>query len=227
MRKAVVTGASRGIGKEVVLAMASAGVEVCAVSRNDKALMELAELHDDIIPLPMDIASDDAPMRVMNAIGSTIDIIVNNAGLLLQGLFGEQTLSNIEEMYRTNVIAPAMLTQGLLPALKRSQAAHIVNIGSMGGFQGSSKFPGLWAYSSSKAALGNMTECWAEELKETNVKCNCLALGAVKTEMLERAFPGFEAPVSAEQMGRYIARFAIEGHKIFNGKILPVAVSTP
>ena len=135
--------------------MVAEGVQVCAISRNEKALSKLTEHSDGIIPLALDIGSTDAAGRVLNALGSCIDIVVNNAGLLLQGQFGEQTLTNIEKMYRTNVFAPAMLTQGLIPALKRSESAHILNIGSMGGFQGSAKFPGLWAYSSSTRPIWN------------------------------------------------------------------------
>jgi NAD(P)-dependent dehydrogenase (short-subunit alcohol dehydrogenase family) len=105
--------------------------------------------------------------------------------------------------------------------------SHIVNIGSMGGFQGSAKFAGLSAYSASKAALHNFTECLAEELKERKISVNCLALGSAQTEMLEKAFPGYESPVMAFEMGKYIADFALTGHKFFNGKVLPVAVTTP
>jgi len=104
---------------------------------------------------------------------------------------------------------------------------HIVNIGSMGGFQGSSKFPGLSVYSSSKAAVASFTECLAEELKETKIKVNCLALGATQTEMLEEAFPGYEAPLSANKMAEFIADFSLNSSKWINGKVLPISISTP
>jgi NAD(P)-dependent dehydrogenase (short-subunit alcohol dehydrogenase family) len=97
----------------------------------------------------------------------------------------------------------------------------------MGGYQGASKFPGLSAYSSSKGALANLSECLAEEFKEDGIKVNCLALGAVQTEMLEAAFPGFQAPVSPVQMACHILNFAESGHTVYNGKVLPVSVSTP
>jgi len=107
------------------------------------------------------------------------------------------------------------------------EGSHIVNISSMGGFQGSMKFPGLSAYSTSKGALAILTECLAEEFKERGIKVNCLALGSSQTEMFEAAFPGMEAGTLAFEMGRYIAEFAQNGHKYFNGKILPVANTTP
>jgi NAD(P)-dependent dehydrogenase (short-subunit alcohol dehydrogenase family) len=97
----------------------------------------------------------------------------------------------------------------------------------MGGVQGSAKFPGLAAYSSSKAALANLSELLAEELKEKNIRVNCLALGAAQTEMLETAFPGYKAPVTAAEMAQWVGWFAINGHRFFNGKVLPVALSTP
>ena len=93
--------------------------------------------------------------------------------------------------------------------------------------QGSAKFPGLTAYSSSKAAIAGLTECLAEELKDKNISVNCLAIGAVQTEMLEEAFPGYKAPLSPKQMAEYIFDFALKGHQYYNGKILPVSSSTP
>jgi NAD(P)-dependent dehydrogenase (short-subunit alcohol dehydrogenase family) len=97
----------------------------------------------------------------------------------------------------------------------------------MGGFQGSAKFKGLSAYSSSKSALAGLTECLAEELKEKNIAVNCLAIGAVQTEMLNKAFPGYQAPLKANEMAAFISEFAVNGHKYFNGKIIPVSSSTP
>jgi NAD(P)-dependent dehydrogenase (short-subunit alcohol dehydrogenase family) len=129
------------------------------------------------------------------------------------------------EMLQSNFIGHVRMIQGILHLMPRG--AHILNIGSMGGFQGSAKFPGLSAYSASKAALHTLTECLAQELLENEVKVNCLALGSAQTEMLEKAFPGYESPVMAFEMGKYIADFAITGQKFFNGKVLPVAMSTP
>jgi NAD(P)-dependent dehydrogenase (short-subunit alcohol dehydrogenase family) len=105
--------------------------------------------------------------------------------------------------------------------------SHIVNISSMGGFQGSSKYKGLSYYSASKSALACLTECLANEFSEYGISVNCLALGSVKTEMLDKAFPGYKAPVDAKEMAEFISDFALTGHKFFNGKILPVAVTNP
>ncbi|MBL7933330.1 MAG: SDR family oxidoreductase, partial [Bacteroidia bacterium] len=135
--------------------------------------------------------------------------------------------AELTSVYQTNVFAPFILTQKLVPLMGRKSKAHIVNISSMGGVQGSSKFPGLSAYSSSKTALCGLTECLAEELKTNNISVNCLAIGSVQTEMLAKAFPGYKAPLSAKQMAEFISDFALNGHKYFNGKIIPVSSTTP
>jgi short-subunit dehydrogenase len=97
----------------------------------------------------------------------------------------------------------------------------------MGAFQGSAKFPELAAYASSKTALCNFTEVYAEENKDGNIQMNCLCLGAVQTEMLAEAFPGYIAKISAEEMADFISDFAINKGLFFNGKIIPVSNSTP
>src|SRR5690606_6585855 len=125
----------------------------------------------------------------------------------------------------SNFLGHVHMIQHLFPLMVTG--SHIVNIGSMGGFQGSVKFPGLAAYSASKAALHTLTECLALEFADRAIKINCLALGSAQTEMLAKAFPQYESPVSASEMGAYIAHFALTGHRFFNGKVLPVAVSTP
>jgi len=154
-----------------------------------------------------------------------VDILINNAGSLVNKPFLATTEEDLAEMLEFNVMSHFKMIKYTLPFIETG--GHIVNIGSMGGFQGSVKFPGLSAYSASKAALHALSECLAFELASTGVKVNCLALGSAQTEMLEAAFPGYESPVLAFEMGKYVADFAKTGHKFFNGKIIPVAVSTP
>jgi NAD(P)-dependent dehydrogenase (short-subunit alcohol dehydrogenase family) len=97
----------------------------------------------------------------------------------------------------------------------------------MGGIQGSIKFAGLSAYSSSKGAVITLSELLAEEYKESGISFNVLALGAVNTVMLQEAFPGYEAPLSAKEMADYIFNFSLTGNKYYNGKVLQVSASTP
>jgi len=131
----------------------------------------------------------------------------------------------VEDVYRVNVIGVFALTQLVLPHMPKN--GHVVTISSMGGVQGSMKFPGLSAYSSSKAAVITLTELLAEEYKETGPSFNVLALGAVQTEMLEEAFPGYKAPTTPEEMAAYIAEFSLNANKFYNGKLLQVSNSTP
>ena len=97
----------------------------------------------------------------------------------------------------------------------------------MGGINGAAKFTGLSAYSSSKGAVNILTELLAEEYKEKGPSFNALAFGAVQTEMLEEAFPGLKAPISAKEIADFILDFSLQGQKYFNGKIIPVSSTTP
>ena len=154
-----------------------------------------------------------------------IDVLINNAGLLINKPINDLSIADFEQLFEINVKSVFRLVKLLLPHFNKN--AHIVNIGSMGGFQGSAKFPGLSLYSASKGALAILTECLAEELKDRNIKVNCLALGAAQTEMLQKAFPGYQAPLSAAEIAEFIADFAIKAHHYLNGKIVPVSLSTP
>lgn len=231
----VITGASSGVGFEAVLDLIlDNNHQVVALARSEEKLTQLHSiakgLNPDctLYPAKFDIVHDDYPEAlipfVKNKLGS-VDILINNAGVLINKPFTESTQLDFAEMLQTNLLGHIKMIQNLLPLM--NPGAHIVNIGSMGGFQGSVKFKGLSAYSASKAALHTLTECLAYELAESNIKVNCLALGSAQTEMLELAFPDFQSPVQAFEMGKYIADFALTGHKFFNGKIIPVAVSTP
>ena len=230
----IITGASSGIGFETALefALDSKNKVVCIARSADKLrkLLEIAKgINPDctLLPVEFDLVNDDygALVPFLTERLGTINILINNAGSLISKPFIETTTADFSEMLEINVMSHFKMIQHTLPLLKNG--SHIVNVGSMGGFQGSAKFAGLSAYSASKAALHTLSECLAYELAETGIKVNCLALGSAQTEMLEAAFPGYESPVLAFEMGKYIADFAKTGHKFFNGKVLPVAVTTP
>ena len=229
MKNIIITGASRGIGKDTALQLAREGHRVLAISRNEEALKSLQkEAGANLEYLIFDITSADCrPLVEIASSWGSVDVLVNNAGFLLNKPFHQITGGDWEQVMGVNFHGPARILQMLRPFLLAAERAHVVNIGSMGGYQGSSKFPGLSAYSVSKAAIATLTECLAEEWKGTGIAVNCLALGAVQTEMLEAAFPGMQAPVSSEQMGSFLSYFALQGHHFFNGKVLPVSVSTP
>jgi short-subunit dehydrogenase len=222
----IVTGTSRGIGFELVKQFSKLGHKVLALSRNEMPVKSLK--LKNVTTFPFDLVDADACKKVETFITNTwqqVDILINNAGMLINKPFAETTVSDFEEVYKTNVFGVAELTRIVIPFMKKD--GHVVNISSMGGVQGSTKFAGLAAYSSSKAAVITLTELLAEEYKTTGPSFNVLALGAVQTEMLEEAFPGYKASTSALEMANYIVDFALNGHQFYNGKLLQVSNSTP
>lgn len=226
MKNVVITGTSRGIGFELAKLFADAGHQVLALSRNTKPLSELN--HKNITVFSVDIGTVDDLKKVTSFINTnwkTVDILINNAGKLVNKPFTELTTDDFLEVYKVNVFGVAELTKNLIPFM--GDNSHVVTISSMGGIQGSMKFPGLAAYSSAKGAVITLSELLAEEYKESGISFNVLALGAVQTEMLEEAFPGFKAPVSAKEMADYIFIFALTGYQFYNGKVLQVSSTTP
>lgn len=222
----IITGTSRGIGFELVQLFAKAGYNVLALSRN-KQPIEILKLKN-VTSLSFDLSNKDAYKIIESFVKANwqqVDVLINNAGILINKPFSELSMDDFEAVYKTNVFGVAELTRILLPFTKKE--SHVVTISSMGGVQGSMKFPGLAAYSSSKAAVITLTELLAEEYKETGPSFNVLALGAVQTEMLEEAFPGYKAPTSALEMAQYIFDFSLNGNKYYNGKLLQVSNSTP
>ncbi len=225
MATIVVTGCSRGIGYELIQVLSEQGHRVFALSRNQAPINELN--LQGVEGLECDVANEDQLQQVKDRLSSEGPIhgLVHNAGRLLNKPFLEIEAEEFEEVYRVNVFGVARLTQLILPLM--DGAGHVVNISSIGGVQGSVKFPGLSAYSSSKAALIGLTEMWAEEFKEEGPAFNCIALGAVQTEMLEEAFPGYQAPVGPRAVADYIAHFTLTGQELYNGKVLQLSKSVP
>jgi NAD(P)-dependent dehydrogenase (short-subunit alcohol dehydrogenase family) len=222
----VITGTSRGIGFELVKLFASEGHTVFALSRNEKPVKQLG--LENVHALSCDLSESLSVEAAVNEIQShtqTLDILINNAGQFLKQEFKDTVMQDVKKVYDTNVFSVFELTHRLLPLM--NSKTHVVTISSMGGVQGSMKFPGLAAYSSSKAAVITLTELLAEEYKENGPSFNVLALGAVQTEMLEEAFPGLQAPNSALEMANYIKDFSEKGQQFYNGKLLQVSSSTP
>ncbi len=225
MKNVVITGTSRGIGYELALQFANAGHSVLALSRKiPEALLQ----HDNITCLSVDVADAGTLTQVesfVSGVWKHADVVIHNAGALLLKPFKDITADEFEHLYKVNVFGVAALNRILLPFMERG--SHVVTISSMGGVQGTMKFSGLAAYSSSKGAVITLSELLAEEYKEKGVAFNVLALGAVNTEMLQEAFPGYQAPLSAVQMAEYIFNFALTGNTYYNGKVLQVSSTTP
>ncbi len=228
----LVIGGTRGIGKEIVILMSEdKNNQIMVAGRNADVLRELVRScrHGNISSVQIDLSSFDEQAKsfreeVFNRF-SRLDVLINSAGNLAVRDFVETSNEEARAMMETNFFGPASVIRLLFPLM--GIGTHIINIASMGGFQGSSKYRGLSYYSASKAALACLTECLSEEFQDSGIIVNCLALGSVQTEMFESAFPGATAPVNPREMAEFIVNFAVNGKKYFNGKILPVAVKNP
>lgn len=226
MKNVIITGSSRGIGFELVNLFNQNNYNVIALSRNTSSISKLN--LNNVFTCSTDLSDSNSINKAVSFIKNkfnSVDILINNAGKLINKSFVETTKEDFISVYSVNVFGVAELVRLLLPSF--SNASHIINISSIGGIAGSSKFAGLSAYSSSKAALNVLTEMLYEEFKTSGPIINTLALGAVQTEMLEEAFPGYKAPLSSTEMANYIYDFSVNGHKYYNGKILPVSISNP
>lgn len=224
MKTIIVTGSGKGIGKETSIQAAKLGVNVIAISRNTESLKNIK----NILPLNIDITKKESLNELVKLLKTKkirIDGLINNAGCLVKKPFSNTDVEIFKKIYEVNVFGLAEITRLVIPFMHNY--GHIVNISSMGGIQGSLKFSGLSAYSSSKGAVSILTEMLAEEYKETGPSFNCLAIGAVQTEMLENAFPGYKAKVSAKKFANYLLDFLLNGSKFYNGKVLQVSLSSP
>ena len=224
MKNIIITGSGKGIGKETSIQAAKSGINVIAISRNTESLKNIK----NIVPLNIDITKKESLNELVNLLKTKkirIDGLINNAGCLIKKPFANTDIEIFKRVYEVNVFGLAEITRLIIPFI--NNYGHVVNISSMGGIQGSLKFSGLSAYSSSKGAVSILTEMLAEEYKETGPSFNCLAIGAVQTEMLENAFPGYKAKISAKKFANYLLDFLLNGSKFYNGKVLQVSLSTP
>ncbi len=225
----LITGASRGVGHATARYLAGQKKQVLATARSQLLLEELKATDPRRIDyVACDLLDTASLQKIIDYIRDQnveISALIHNAGGLVNKPFRQLTDQDWTAMWEMNVLSAVRLLRALLPFFAKK--AHIVTIGSMGGFQGSSKYPGLSAYSTSKGALSIWSECMAAELKNDGISVNCLCLGAVQTEMFSAAFPGMKAPVKPDDMAQFIGDFALSGHQFMNGKVLPVALGDP
>lgn len=219
MKHILVTGASRGIGRETALALAAEGHHVYATSRTPFTLEGCQTYVLD------HCSAESREAFARRLAGIALDGVVLNAGALVNKPFMELTEADFDAMAVANWSGQALLVQKLLPLY--APGAHTVFISSMGGYQGASKFPGLLAYATSKMAMAGLAESLQAELGSDGLVFNSLCLGAVQTEMLAEAFPGYAAPVTPKTMGSAIAGFVLRGHETQAGQVIPLAKSNP
>jgi NAD(P)-dependent dehydrogenase (short-subunit alcohol dehydrogenase family) len=226
-RTVIITGAGKGIGFSLCKKFSNEGWHTIGLSRNVDSLLGL----EGVKCISADLSDEKGISKVINELyaepASDFLAVIHCAGILINRRFEEITNAEIDEIFNINYLAPLKLTRGFMPIMRSSSKVHNLFIGSMGGFQGSSKYPGLSVYSSIKSAVSTLGECLAEEYKHTHIRFNTLALGAVDTEMLQEAFPGFVSGVSPEAISNWIYTFCLESYDLINGKVIPVAGSNP
>ncbi len=220
----IITGAGKGIGFELVKTfLKNPEFLVIGISRD---ISQLEQLNNSALTLIKGdlIADYNYILDQIKQSTNSISHLINNAAVVHNKPIEQTTNDALENVMQTNFHTPYKLIRDLSPMF--APQSHVVNISSMSGFQGSKKFEGLSLYSSSKAALAVLSECIAEEWSSRNIYCNCLALGSVDTEMIKVSIPGLKPAVSAEQMATYIYDFALVGHTYYNGRVLPVSLTT-
>jgi 3-oxoacyl-[acyl-carrier protein] reductase len=223
----VVTGAGKGIGFELCEVFSTLGCEVLAISRQHNPAFQ----GQNIYHIQADIANAESTANQINKLfpsgHSTLRVLVHNAGVLINKPFETLSFEEMTTMNGVNYLFPMYLTQKLMPWLRQSSQAHTLYIGSMGGFQGSVKYPGLTVYGSTKAAGAGFIEGLASEYAGSRLYFNALSLGAVQTDMLKEAFPSLQDSLDVETICNWIAKFALEGFKVMNGQNLPISLGNP
>lgn len=224
----IVAGAGKGIGFACVQEILNSfpNISVLALSRNTSNLKRISQINLNSINCDLSIPNKDLKTQISKLIsGYNLKGIIFTAGVLELKSIGDITLNTFNTIYQNNVWSLMNLIQTIEANL--NSTSHIVTIGSMGGHTGTMKFNGMSIYSSSKAALASITECIAEEFKTKGISANCLNIGAVETDMMKTAFPGYKSNVSPESMAKFIVNFTIFSKELFNGKVIPVSSTIP
>jgi short-subunit dehydrogenase len=223
----IITGVSSGIGQEILNNLKlddSIGSVFAITSQPTDAKLAV---DGKIRFIPIDYSNAESIDKLSSIIGDIpIHGVILNAGLLDKVKQGTIDHKQLLGTFNVNTFYPILILQAINNNII-SGKAHVIGIGSMGGFQGASKFPGLSIYSASKSALSTFIECYAQEMFNNGVRANTLALGAVNTKMLNKAFPGYEAPVNAKDISKYILDFLFHGGDFITGKVIPVSLVNP
>ena len=190
---ALITGASRGIGRAICLALAKEAATIVLAARSIPKLQEAAEqitalggkAHIVVTELTEEESIKNLVRETSEKFGR-LDILVNNAGVTHSSKLEQTTTEDWQRCMQVNVRAPFILCREALPLLRKAKAAYIINIASVVGVKG---YPLQSAYTASKHALRGMTISLAEELKGSNIRVHLLCPGGVDTEMVQRVRP--------------------------------------
>ena len=212
--KALVTGASSGIGRDIAKELSKKGYELILVARNKEKLEETQkELVTNSKIICMDLSNNESCIKLKELTGD-VDVLVNNAGFGDFGSFEETDLNKELDMIKTNIMAMHILTKIYLKDMKKKDKGYILNVASIAGF-----LPGplMSTYYATKAYVVSLTESISEELRrsKSNVKISILCPGPVKTNFNNVANVKFSIP---SQSSEYVAKKAVEG--MFKNKLI-------
>ncbi len=222
-----ITGASRGFGREFVVAALERGDKVAATARNTDTLNDLVEQYGDaVLPVQLDVTNRDQVFAAVKTAQETfgqIDVVINNAGYGLFGTVEEITEQQLRDQLETNLFGVFHVTQAVLPILREQQAGHIIQISTMGGIVA---FPTLGGYHASKWALEGLTDSLAQEVAGFGIKVTLVEPGGFDTDWSgSSATVADELPQYAplhEEMGALRASIEIPKPVGFKSAILKV-----
>jgi NAD(P)-dependent dehydrogenase (short-subunit alcohol dehydrogenase family) len=184
MRIWFITGASRGFGALITREALAAGDGVVATARNPQHVTDAIGSHPNLLVAKLDVTNEsqakEATLAAVERFGK-IDILVNNAGYGLLGAVEEATPDEVQNMFATNVFGLLKVTQAVLPQMRKQRSGHILNISSIGGYQG---YPGWGAYCSTKFAVEGLSESLATELEPFGIKVTVVEPGFFRTDFL-------------------------------------------
>ena len=210
-RVAVVTGASRGIGRATAEALARAGVHVVLAARSQELLEQIAETLQregcSARAVPCDVAEPDAVERLFTEAESIgpVSILVCSAGTIERAPIAEMTDELWERTLAVNLTGTFLCARRAFAAMKGTGGGRIVTIASLSGVYATEKFPGLAAYNVSKYGVVGLTETLAVEGRDHDITAVCISPGAVDTEMLREAAPHLKPGLTPEDVGALVA----------------------
>ena len=225
-RVAVVTGASRGIGRAIAAALAKAGATVAGCSLGGRAGSFIDDLTGEekrrSVHAPCDVRVEANVLRFRDEVQSTLgapDIVVNNAGIVARASLVDLTLQTWNDVLAANLNGTFLVTRAFLPAMKARRSGRIINLASIAGRTGTAM---LSAYCTAKHGVVGLTRALAEELRDDGIVVNAICPGSVDTEMLKQGMPGATAKMTAEEVARVALFLASEAPLALTGACIDV-----